>query len=203
MKAHIIIQARMGSTRLPGKVMREVRGKPLLGWLLDRLKTAEIPDRIIVAIPECDFEGKLGHYLASRRDVDVVSGPEDDVAGRFALVLRFFPCDAFVRICADSPLLDGKIVDNALEDTSPGQFGFFSYDVPGSSVEVMDSEMFLSALDEMDAEEREHVTLYWKRRLSLVVDTEEDFQRVAGLIESFDDEPGDLDTCLNVLAQQL
>ena len=98
-----IVQARMGSTRLPGKVMMEIEGKPLLGYLLERLEMCEELDGVIVATTNpLERHGQvprlMGHFY-------LYGGHENDVAGRFISVLDAHPeIDSICRICADSPL---------------------------------------------------------------------------------------------------
>ncbi len=187
MKIHCIIQARMGSTRLPGKVMKKILGKPLIGYLIDRLKVCTEITRIVVAIPERDLNSSLGRYLKTR-NVDISIGPEDDVARRFSIALKDFPCEHFVRICADSPLMDPREIDKAVKahkkvkDVTITSLNCIS----GLKPEVVHTKTFLNAVPLMDTEEREHVTLYFYRLTSLVVDTRRDFQRIKRIIESMD-----------------
>ena len=180
-----IVQARMGSTRLPGKVMMEVKGKPLLGYLLERL-----PDPKVVATPD----NRIADYVQERCPAYVWDGPVDDVAGRFAAVLNDCAAyDAFIRICADSPLLDPAVVDAAVTLYQPP---YFQLHCSVGSVEVVDTGEFLRGLPKMDAVQREHVTGFVRRSYDrvfyfgdewpeqrLVVDTAEDFQRVKSVIE--------------------
>lgn len=178
MTVNCIVQARMGSTRLPGKVMMEVNGKPLIGYLIDRLEQCKNINRIIVAIPERDMDSPLGRYLQTR-DVGISLGSEDDVAQRFSVALKDYPCDAFVRVCADSPLLAPAVVDAAASG-----FGWY-YHVgayPSGQAEGFDTQTFLNAVPLMRGNEREHLGLFFKRNHSTVVDTPEDFERVKCLI---------------------
>lgn len=186
MTVNVIVQARMNSTRLPGKVMREIDGKPLIGYLLDRLYVTTQPDKIVIAIPKDDKRSPLGKYLR-KVGADIAYGPEQDVAARFAAAIEKYPCDAFVRICSDSPLIDPQLVNMAAKALKIShQLVFVTHGLGGTLVEGAQSDLFLRALPRMDQEEREHVTLFFKRRLSLAVDTEEDFTRVASVITAMD-----------------
>ena len=181
MTVNCIVQARMGSSRLPGKVMKEIGGNPLIGYLIDRLELCKNIDRTIVAIPERDMNSILGRYLQTR-SVDIVQGPEDNVARRFVIALKEYPCDVFVRVCADSPLLDYLVVDFAVR-----MVGLFSdYHLacfcPGGQAEGFYTEAFLDAVPLMKGDELEHLGLYFKRKYNYVVDTPEDFERVKCLI---------------------
>ena len=180
MKINAIIQARMGSTRLPGKVMKEIQGKPLIGYLLDRVGLCTKISQTIVAIPERDLDGPLGRFLTFRM-VNISTGPEDDVAKRFAIALKSYPCDAFVRLCADSPLIQPKIIDAAacLLGTDPY---ILVGAASGNKAQCFDSDFFLQTEPDMKGDEREHIGLWYERNCSTVVDTQEDFERVSCLI---------------------
>src|SRR3989338_2994155 len=104
LKIAAIIQARMSSERLPGKVLCEIEGKPVLGYLLERIKFCRQIYKIIVATSAekedsaiADFCGKSG--------VDCYRGSLSDVADRFKEISEMYNLDGFVRISADSPLL--------------------------------------------------------------------------------------------------
>ncbi|KKK62818.1 hypothetical protein LCGC14_3000540 [marine sediment metagenome] len=186
MKINAIIQARMGSSRLPGKVMKKIKDKPLIGYLLDRLKVCTEITRVVAAIPERDLESPLGRYLKVCH-IDISTGPEDDVARRFCIALKDFPCEHFVRICADSPLMDPREIDKLVRVHKRGRVTLTSqFCVSGLRPEVVHAKTFLEAVPLMDTEEREHVTLYFHRKMSLVVDTRRDFQRITKLIERMD-----------------
>ena len=186
MKPLMIIQARMGSTRLPGKVMMPIRGRVMIGYLLERMMRFDP----IVAIPAED-SGGLGIYLRQYGRVFAYDGPVDDVAGRFAAVLAAWSCDAFIRICADSPLLDPALVDAAVALYSGI---YFLVSSPVGSVEICPTADFLKELPGMSRLEREHVLSRFERWYGseaiyvgggdarLVVDTQEDFDRVAAVI---------------------
>ena len=198
MRPLCIVQARMGSTRLPGKVMMEVKGKPLIWYLTERFTLSVdrgYVDNYIFALPAIARQDALGSYLLQRCHPNRVIFAEEEmnVAGRFAAVLARFPCDTFIRICADSPLLDPAVVDAAVTLYQPP---YFQLHCSVGSVEVVDTGEFLRGLPKMDAVQREHVTGFVRRSYDrvfyfgdewpeqrLVVDTAEDFQRVRGVIE--------------------
>lgn len=188
MKINCIIQARMGSTRLPGKVMKEINGKPMIGYLVERILLTTEVDKIIAVIPECDLGGPLGKFLG-RYKVEIVTGPEQEVAERFRLALAEFYCDAFVRICADSPLVDPRLIDRLILRSHDLPFFVMeaSEDLLGS-IELVATHAFLEALPHFSEEDWEHVTSYFKRPQArrFVVDTQEDFERVSGLISRMD-----------------
>src|SRR4249919_2185599 len=111
MRTLVVIQARMGSTRLPGKVLADLGGRPLLGLQLDRL--AALADaRVMVATSSLNRDDPIV-ALAAERGVSTVRGPEDDVLRRFAMALGAQPADEVVRLTADCPLTDPRLVDAA------------------------------------------------------------------------------------------
>ncbi len=212
MIVNCIIQARLGSTRLPGKVLMEIEGKPLLQYLIERLKKCQRVDKIILAVPQKDIHAFksfacwdkakiIETIVSSRRERE----DENDVAGRIAANLEFFPCDAFVRVCADSPLLDPILVDEAIHlfhmkrpdiacNIHPRTFPM------GQCVEVVNTATFLEERVHFSESDREHVTSFFYShatdydienfeyiknlsKSSMVVDTQEDFDRVRNIIE--------------------
>lgn len=187
----IIVQARFNSTRLPGKVLLPIKGKPLLGYLIERMAGR----MAVVASPDvevCRFA--LEH---SDRAVffDTESG-RDNVAGRFERVLEAFQGTAsFIRLCGDSPLMDAALIDAAIALYEPP---YLEIQSPVGCVEVCDTGAFLASLPEMTPHEREHVTLRLRpagRTIlaghgpRLVVDWRADFDRVAAVIEKMGDRP--------------
>lgn len=168
MRIGAIIQARMSSRRLPGKVLRKIEGKPLLQYLLERLEHCNHLDEILVATsvdesdtPICDLCRELG--------IPAFRGSLEDVAGRFLDVLNSCPLDGFVRLSADSPLLDQRLVDEGVILFEKGDYDLVTNVHPrtypsGESVEVVRSATFRSTYPRMVSEEdREHVTRYFYR----------------------------------------
>ena len=199
----VIVQARTGSTRCPAKVMRTVAGKRLIDYTLDALELCRAARPLIVATSDDPLDDALAAHCAARL-VPVVRGPLLDVAARFRTVLQRFPVDAFVRVSGDSPLIDHRLVDRAVDIFRSERPDLVSNVVErtypkGQSVEVISSRAFLKAEDEMsDHADREHVTPWFYRnadryrihslqaeenlgQASMVVDTEEEFQRFRGL----------------------
>lgn len=113
-----IVQARLGSGRLPGKVLAELGGVPMLGRVLERLRRCASLDEIAVAIPEGAHDDALCE-VAARHEAVVVRGPTDDVLTRFLLAARARRADVVVRVTADCPLLDPDVVDEVVSALSP------------------------------------------------------------------------------------
>ena len=167
-RIEIIVAARMSSNRAPGKVLRSVGGRPLLSYLLDRLGRCTETDDITVATSVAPSDDRLARYCAGV-GVRCIRGPLDDVAARFAAVLRERPMGAFVRISGDSPLLDPGLVDRAVALFRSWRPDLVSNVHPrsfpkGQSVEVISADAFSRALPEMtQAADREHVTPFFYR----------------------------------------
>lgn len=175
MKTGAIIQARMGSTRLPGKVMKKVLGRPLLFYLLERVKRAKNIDEVIVATSDLPGDQPIAD-LASSSGVYVFRGSETDALDRYFHAAKARSLDCVVRITADCPLLDGPTIDWFVSS-------FFArpeldYLGTGSTFpEGYDMEIFkFGALEQAWREaarssEREHVTSYiWNRPENFAVD---------------------------------
>lgn len=100
----------MGSTRLPGKVLEDLGGMPVLEWVLRGCRAASLVDEVVVAT-STDSRDDVVEQAARRLGVGVVRGSEDDVLDRFLLALDEHPADAVVRITADCPFVDPDLVD--------------------------------------------------------------------------------------------
>ena len=109
-----IIQARMASTRLPGKVLMDINGKPMLLRLVERISYSKKIDKIIVATSTNKEDDAIYEYSLAR-NIDVYRGSQDDVLNRYYEAAKFFKVDVIVRITADCPLLDPYVMDNVIE----------------------------------------------------------------------------------------
>lgn len=199
-----IIQARMGSTRLPGKVMKEVLGKPLIGYLLERLQHSKLIDKIIVATSVDPINDVLCDYVQNQ-GFEVFRGPEDDVLKRYYLAASQYHPQAVVRITADCPLIDPQICDRVADIYRKEKVDFVHTGLTFS--EGVDCEIFsFKALEEAwrDAylpSEREHAALYLHNHPELfkkitlenesddhkyrfTIDEDEDLQVVKAIIEA-------------------
>jgi len=106
-----IIQARLNSSRFPGKVLVELAGKPLLQHALDRLRQAKRVDRIVVATCYPGGGAIAGHCEDWDVECYIDSGPENDVLGRFNVVANKWEADLIVRVCGDNPLIWPEGID--------------------------------------------------------------------------------------------
>jgi spore coat polysaccharide biosynthesis protein SpsF len=110
MRINAVIQARTGSTRLPGKVLEDLGGRPVLEWVVRAARAATQIDTVIVATSSAAGDDIVAG-LAESLGVPVVRGSEDDVLSRFVAALDAHPADALVRLTADCPLLDPTLID--------------------------------------------------------------------------------------------
>jgi spore coat polysaccharide biosynthesis protein SpsF len=110
----VVIQARFSSARLPGKVLRPLAGKPMLGWVIDRLRAAQRVTRIVVATSTEASDDPVAAYCG-QEGVDCFRGSLHDVAGRLAAAADWANAEAFVRVSGDSPLMLPSIVDAVIE----------------------------------------------------------------------------------------
>lgn len=173
MKTVAIIQARMGSTRYPGKVMADLHGVPLLQWLVDRVKAAPSVDRIIVATGEGAENQTITDWIEGRDESNVCTfvGSENDVLERFYFAAKTHNADFIVRLTADDPLKDPQIIEDALSMLRDDKtLDYCSNTVEATFPEGLDVEAFtfgaLARAYEAAAlpSEREHVTPFiWKQ----------------------------------------
>ena len=162
-----ISQARMTSSRLPGKVMLPIRGRPLLAWHLERLKQARRPDVVAVATVDAPESTPIVE-LCRELGVPVTLGPEDDVLARYHRCAAAHGAEVVVRVTSDCPLIDPELVDAVIGRFLVGGIDYVALDV-SVFPRGLDVEAFSRAgLDQAFARavepyEREHVTPYLYR----------------------------------------
>jgi spore coat polysaccharide biosynthesis protein SpsF len=167
-KPHIaaVVQARMRSTRLPGKVLKPIAGQPLLWHILHRLAKSQLIQTICVATTRDPADDELAAYAAAQGAM-VVRGPEDDVLGRLALAMYAIDPDVIVRVNADAPLVDAAYVDYLIGEMMRQQADFV---MPRAGVAAHDGAEVMSrwAIDKLVVKAHEdpiakaHVTAYFK-----------------------------------------
>ncbi len=164
-----IIQARMTSTRLPGKVLADLGGRPLLERVLERVRKAARLDDVWVATTT-NAEDDPVVALCERLAVPVFRGDEHDVLGRYHACADAARADVIVRITADCPLIDPDVIDRVVFAFQGGDFDYVSNATKRSYPDGLDVETFSrAALERAHAEAahpdlREHVTLYISAR---------------------------------------
>jgi spore coat polysaccharide biosynthesis protein SpsF len=162
-----VIQARMGSTRLPGKVLRPIAGKPLLWHIVHRLKGCHLIEEIAVATTVNPADEAVVEWCNSQ-GVTVVRGPEDNVLARYAAAAEKLDADIIVRVSADAPFIDAGFVDHLIA-TLIEQGGDYVLLEEGAECAHEGVDPFSRrALDKLmmdaaaDPAAREHVTGYFK-----------------------------------------
>ncbi len=200
----VFIQARMHSTRFPGKVLAPLNGYPIIRHVVSRVGQVIQPNCITVATSTEPSDDPLAVYV---RDIgiSVFRGPLDNVFTRFQMCLKENPCNWFFRICADSPLLDSALLQTMLTYRDRAEADLVTNVFPrtfpkGQSVEMLRAEMF-AAIDStrLSTEEQEHPTKFYYDHpaqfriinlesahpelasTSLVVDTLDDLRRLEKL----------------------
>lgn len=166
-----IIQARMGSSRLPGKVLADLEGKPVIDWVYRRVARIEGLDAVVIATSTAPQDDPLVRHCETH-GMPVSRGDEHDVLDRFYRVGQQFGATAVMRITADCPLIDPRRSQQVLETfvATPG-CQYASNIEPRSVPDGLDTEMVDFATLEglwretTDPQSREHVTLYLRRHL--------------------------------------
>ena len=167
----VVVQARAGSTRLPGKVLADLGGVPMLALQLERLKpvVGRIAATVVVANSDMPGDDAVA-ALARPVDVDTVRGSDPDVLDRLAFALASHPADTVVRLTGDCPFTDPSIVEAALRLHESAGADYTSNVLPrsfpkGLDVEVLSSRALVTAAEEaVDQPDREHVTPFVYRR---------------------------------------
>ncbi len=166
-----ILQARMSSTRLPGKVMADLVAAPMISRQIERLKRSQTLDRLIVATSDDSSDDRLAEYLAEA-GVEVFRGDLQDVLGRFDGAIRSLDEeDLAVRLTADCPLADPELIDTMISRHMASNADYTATTLPtrtypkGLDAEVMSvGTLRLAAAEASDPYEREHVTPFIYRR---------------------------------------
>jgi spore coat polysaccharide biosynthesis protein SpsF len=166
-----IIQARMGSTRLPVKVLMEVDGVTLLEYQIDRIKRSKKLNKIIVATSILEQDDKIADFCDSH-DILCFRGSENDVLARYYDCAKQYRAETVVRLTADCPLIDPFVIDQTIALFQKEGADYCGNTVPpesskfpdGSDVEVFSIQALTQAhYKATDHQDREHVTFFfWK-----------------------------------------
>ena len=164
-----IVQARMGSTRLPGKVLADLCGAPLLQRQLERVHRATSLDRVVVATSTNETDLPIAE-LCESLDVPCFRGDLNDVLARFLGAINEFDPEVVVRITADCPLISPSVIDSIVQSFFESNCDYLSNTLDPTFPDGVDVEVIraraLRALARLDTDthEREHVTLGIYRR---------------------------------------
>ncbi|MCK0470518.1 NTP transferase domain-containing protein [Halalkalibacter sp. APA_J-10(15)] len=207
MKVVAIIQARMGSTRLPGKVLKEVLNKPLLAYQIERVQKVTRLDEIVIATTKLAGDDAIVS-LCHQLNVPFYRGDEKDVLARFYEAATSLKADVIVRLTSDCPIIDPHVIEKGISlfEEYHNKFDYISNTMQRTYPRGMDTEVFsFDALKQAyymarSHSEREHVTLFFRNQSDLfrilnfyykedqsanrwTVDTIEDFELIKRIIE--------------------
>lgn len=156
----------MSSHRFPGKMLYNVQNKPILEYVIERVMHSKKIKTIILATSIEKSDDPIVRY-ALGKGIDVYRGSLNNVALRFFKAIDTHPCDAFVRICGDRPLLDQALIDHAIDLFMSDSYNLVTNVFPptfpiGETVEVIDTKTYMTAYPLFtENEEKEHVTKYF------------------------------------------
>lgn len=166
-KTVAIIQARMGASRLPNKMMLHLHGYPVVEWVYRRVSQTRGIDGVVFALPDCSANDALAFYLQGL-DCQVYRGSEADLVDRFYRAARIYDAENIVRVCADNPLICASEVDRLVDFFIGGNWDYAFNHIPrgnqypdGFGAEICN----MALLEEIhtkavDASEREHLFNY-------------------------------------------
>lgn len=207
MNTVVVVAARTGSTRLPGKVLMPLMGQPLILFILRRLAVSRLADEIILATTTLEQDDRLARVVA-QAGFPVFRGPSDDVLGRYVEAVRGQNVEYVVRVTGDCPLVDGTTLDHVLgacRAEHPFDLATTKPAFPrGIDYEVYSAPLLEAVNDYPDvtADDREHIMNYIYRhseryrivRLEpppflqfaseFLIDTEDDYRRMTALLDN-------------------
>lgn len=166
MKIIIFVQARMSSKRLPGKVLLKLDNKTILEHISINLSKSKFTKKLIILTSNHRSDNKIAN-LCKRKKIDFYRGDLKNVYKRYVDALIKYRCDGFVRICADSPLINAELVDNAIQKFKSKKFDIVTNCFPksypkGLSVEVVNTDIFLNNFKNIKKKSfSEHITKYF------------------------------------------
>lgn len=202
MKFVAIVQARMGSTRLPDKVMKRICGVPMIELLLARLAKSQRIDQIVLATSTDERNIVLVEHVQSL-GYTCVSGSETDVLQRYLVAARQVQADVIVRITGDCPLIDPDLVDQVIEDYQSKNIDYLTNTAPATYPDGLDVEVFSlqalerAGLESQDPFDREHVTPYLRKPGLFKTSTLTNGEDLSGLRWTVD-EPADFEVVSQV-----
>lgn len=221
MKTTAIIQARLSSTRLPGKVLLDLAGSPLLTRVYERVLRAHSLEQVVLALPETASNDALAEFCF-KAGMPFLRGSESDVLDRFYSTAKSFSADPIVRITADCPLIDADVIDKVVSDFMSGGADYVSNTLKPTFPDGLDTEVFsFYSLEQAHKEaclssEREHVTPYiWKHpelfrmrnvpndsdlsKLRWTIDEPRDFEFVGAIYREFSNRYFDMREVLQLM----
>ena len=219
-----IIQARMGSSRLPGKaLMKSDSGKPLLYYVINQLRYCSKVKNLVIATTTNQEDDEIEKF-ANNNSVNVFRGKEKDVLDRYFQCAKKYSFSTIVRITADCPLIDPQIVDKVIEQFFSENYDFATNTLTrtfpiGTDVEVFSFSALNRAWENTQLpSEREHVTPYLRKEenfkiinvendknisnLRLTVDRIEDFELIKQILNNISINPIHLEDVLELFSRK-
>lgn len=225
-KVVAVVQARMGSTRLPGKVLKKINGEPMIKYTLDSLKRSKYIDEVVLATSDLKKDKPLAEF-ANEYNFNLFRGSEEDVLARYYHAAKEYNADVVVRITGDCPLIDYQITDNVIKLylDNKNEVDFVANNIKrtfprGVDTSVISSETLKIAYKNAELKaEREHVVLYIKKTheedfnllnykakgkynrpdIRITVDEKEDLELVREIISRIESRPITLEKVINIL----
>lgn len=168
-----ILQARMGSTRLPGKVLLDLGGRPVIAHCIDRAQQVAGVDLVCVATSDQPADDRIAEFVGSARSASLFRGSPEDVLGRYLAAARETRADVVLRITCDCPLIDPAVTARVVRARSESGADYATNNMPPSFPHGLDCEVFTrgtlerAAARAADAFDREHVTPWMRRDLDV------------------------------------
>jgi len=179
MKVVAIIQARMGSSRLPNKMLLSMHGYPIVEWVYRRVKQSRLIDQIIFALPDSRQDDVLAWFLESI-GASVFRGSEADLVDRYYQAAKYTKADEIVRICADNPLICADEIDRLIDFFHHNKYDYAYNHIPvnntypdGLGAEICSLDLLKEIKSMATAPEHlEHVfNLVWDNRIDYAIGT--------------------------------
>lgn len=207
----VIIQARMGSTRLPGKVLKKIKGKTILYYVVERVKKSKMIDEIVIATTLNKRDNSIVKEAESL-NVKSFRGNEEDVLSRYYQAAIKYHADVIVRITSDCPLIDAEIIDKIIIKHIENKAYYTANIIERTFPRGLDTEVFnfnvleLANTQAKEKYHREHVTTFIRENpdrfklqnikafdkinrpdIRITIDTKEDFKLISKIIKNFKD----------------
>ena len=215
-----IIQARFSSKRLPGKVLKKILGTSVLKRVVDQVKKSKKISKIIIATSKHKTDKKIINFC-NKNKIHCIPGPLNNVFKRFYSIIVNEHCKSFVRITADSPLIDPYLIDRAINLFNKKHYDIVTNVFPrsfpkGFSVEVINSELILNFLNRIKKKKhKEHLTSFFYENyknfkiknfysninnsdINLSIDTFADFVRIKSVLKFCNKKKHSLDWILSI-----
>ena len=214
MKIIIGLQARTNSKRLPGKVLKKINDKPLLSFVIDRLKKTKLSNEIFVLTSKQKSDDVIEYYC-KKNNIKFFRGSLDNVLSRFVLFGKAYNAFGVVRICADSPWIDYDLINRMSKIFLENRYDIITNTFPrtfpsGQSVEIIKTNI-LEQIDDLNLNHyhKEHVTSYiyenYKNfkiknlkcfndysKINLSIDVNDDLKKFENFVERFKGKVDDL-----------